>query len=48
VIVEDPTVLLQPWVWAPRTMNLNPDPDAMLPEDFPCSERDAPHVQLRY
>jgi hypothetical protein len=40
VTVEDP-VLLQPWVWEPRTLTRNPDPDAMLREDPPCAEHDA-------
>ena len=47
VIVEDPAVLLEPWVWPPRTMTFNPNPDAILPEDFPCSERDAPYTPVR-
>ena len=47
VIVDDPTVLLEPWVWEPRTMTLNKKPDAMLPEDFPCSEKDAEYTQVR-
>ncbi len=46
VTVEDPEVLLEPWVWAPRTMTLNRKPDAMLPEDFPCSEKDAGFTKL--
>jgi hypothetical protein len=40
VIIDDPVMLDQPWVWAPRTMRLNTNPNAMLPEDYPCSERD--------
>jgi hypothetical protein len=33
VTVEDPEVLVEPWVMAPRTLRLNPDPDAgLLPE----------------
>jgi len=47
VIVEDPTVLLAPWVWEPRMMTFNPDPNAILPEDFPCSERDASYTPVR-
>ena len=41
--VEDP-VMLRPFVMDPRTMNLNPDPNAKLEEDLPCSERDEPHI----
>ena len=47
VIVEDPKVLLEPWVWTPRTMTLNPKPDAMLLEEFPCNERDAAYTPVR-
>ena len=47
VIVEDPKILLEPWVWAPRTMTFNPHPDAMLLEDFPCSERDSAYTEVR-
>ena len=46
VTVEDPTVLLEPWVWEPQQLTLNKNPDAMLEEDYPCSERDAPYVQV--
>jgi hypothetical protein len=37
--VEDP-VFQKPWVWAPRTLRLNPDPQAQFEEDLPCDERD--------
>jgi hypothetical protein len=47
VTVEDPEALLQPWVLTPTTMKLNPDPNAMLPEDSPCSERDEVHTPIR-
>jgi hypothetical protein len=47
VTVEDPEMLVQPWVWAPRTMALNPDPNAMLPEVYPCSERDVQFSAIR-
>ena len=42
--VEDPDVLLEPWTTTPRTVLLNPDPKAVLPESLPCSERDFAHV----
>ena len=33
VTVEDPEVLVEPWVMTPRTMRLNPNPEAgLLPE----------------
>ena len=42
--VEDPDVLLKPWVMNPRVQKLNPDPRAVLPETLPCSERDLSHL----
>ena len=37
VTVEDPEVLLEPWVMTPRTLRLNPNPDAgLLPERGNC------------
>jgi hypothetical protein len=45
--VEDPDVLLKPWVWEPRTVRLNPDPKALLPESLPCSERDHLHYATK-
>jgi hypothetical protein len=37
VTVEDPEVLVEPWVMAPRTMRLLPNPDAgLLPERGNC------------
>jgi hypothetical protein len=41
--VEDPDVLLKPWVMDMVTRRLNPDPKALLPETLACSERDAAH-----
>jgi len=41
--VEDP-VLLRPWVMTPRTVRLNPNPNAVLEEDLPCFERDFQHM----
>src|ERR1041385_4382906 len=43
VTSEDPDGLLKPWVWEPRTVRLNPDAKAVLPESLPCSERDHLH-----
>jgi hypothetical protein len=42
--VLDPDVLIQPWVRNPVTMRLNPNPDTLLAEDLPCSERDRDHI----
>jgi len=42
--VEDPDVLLEPWITTPRVALLNAKPDAMLPESLPCSERDLTHT----
>ena len=37
VTVEDPEVLVEPWVMAPRTLRLNAAPDAgLLPERAHC------------
>jgi hypothetical protein len=51
VIVEDPDVLVEPWVMAPRTLRLNPNPDAgLLPERAYCEvyERENISTQLRH
>jgi hypothetical protein len=42
--VEDPGVLMKPWVMDARTLMLNPDPKAIIEESLPCSERDQPHI----
>jgi hypothetical protein len=42
--VEDPDVLIRPWVMDSHTVRLNPDPMAVLPESPACSERDYPHA----
>ena len=44
VTVEDPKVLMKPWVMNPRTLNLNKDPMALLEENLPCRERDLEHL----
>ena len=41
--VDDP-VLLRPWTMTPRTVRLNPNPNAELEEDLPCFERDLQHM----
>jgi hypothetical protein len=40
VTVEDPTVLLQPWVMDARNLGLNSDPNAYLQEGDQCSQPD--------
>jgi hypothetical protein len=45
--VEDPDVLVKPWVMNQRELRLNPDPKAMLEETLPCSERDLSHLVTR-
>ena len=42
--VEDPDVLLAPFVTEARTLRLNPNPKATLIEDLPCEERDSQHI----
>ncbi len=42
--VDDPDVLLKPWVMNRRVLKLNPNPKAMLEETLPCSERDLSHL----
>ena len=42
--VEDPEVLMKPWVMSPVTLRLNPNPKAFMVEDLPCEERDLQHM----
>jgi len=42
--IDDPDVLLKPWVMNQRIQKLNPDPKAMLPESLPCVEHDLSHL----
>ena len=44
VTVEDPQVLQKPWVWTPRTIQLNTDPKAAFWEDPPCKDEDLAHI----
>ncbi|PYS34235.1 MAG: hypothetical protein DMG14_30030 [Acidobacteria bacterium] len=51
VTVKDPEVLVEPWVMAPRTLQLNPNPDAgLLPERAYCEvyEREDISTQIRH
>jgi hypothetical protein len=45
--VEDPTVLLQPWVMTARDLELNSDPNAYLQEGDQCSQPDPGIVVTR-
>ena len=42
--VEDPVVLMKPWVRNPIVRPLNTDPNATFLEDPPCDERDLEHL----
>ena len=42
--VEDPEYLEEPWMMTPVTRTFNPDPDAFLPEDLPCSTEIDQHI----
>jgi hypothetical protein len=44
VVVEDPQVLQKPWVWAPRMIQLNMEPNAAFWEDPPCKDEDLQHI----
>jgi len=44
VTVEDPELLLEPWVRDEVLVKRNPDPKAEFIEELPCSERDREHI----
>jgi hypothetical protein len=44
VTIEDPNVLLEPWVRNPVTLNRVTDPTAYIIEDYPCNEKDFEHL----
>jgi hypothetical protein len=50
VTVEDPEVLLEPWVMTTRQLRLNPNPNASLPEGQPCHDYDRANMvtQIRH
>jgi hypothetical protein len=51
VTVEDPDVLVEPWVMTRRTLTLNPNPEArILPERGNCEVCETKHIssQIRY
>jgi hypothetical protein len=45
--VEDPEVLLEPWTMNPVTRTLDARPNAFVPEDLPCEERDGEHLATK-
>jgi hypothetical protein len=47
VIVEDPEVLVQPWVMNPRVLQLNTDPNAFIPEGDPCRDYDQANMSSK-
>lgn len=44
VTVEDPDVLLQPWVLDPRQLRLNTNRNALIPEGAPCRDYDSQNL----
>ena len=51
VTVDDPEVLVEPWVMTPRTLTLNPNPDAgLLPERGNCEVYETKNIssQIRH
>jgi hypothetical protein len=51
VIVEDPEVLVEPWVMTPRTLRLNPNSEAgLLPERGNCEVYELKNItsQIRH
>ena len=47
VTVDDPQVLLQPWVMNQRVLKLNPNPKATIFEEGPCRNYDLEIVSSR-
>jgi hypothetical protein len=50
VTVEDPEVLVEPWVMNTRRLQLNTNPNAHLPEGQPCRDYDRENMvtQIRH
>jgi hypothetical protein len=44
VTIEDPNVLMEPWVRNPVSLKLVTDPNAIIIEDYPCHEKDFEHL----
>ena len=47
VTVDDPQVLLKPWVMTPKVLKLNADPDATIHEGDPCRDYDQSNMAPR-
>jgi len=47
VTVDDPEVLLQPWVMSPKVLKLNSDPHAYIHEGDPCRDYDQSNMASR-
>jgi hypothetical protein len=47
VTVEDPVVLLEPWVMTPRQLRLNTDPGVRISEGSPCKDVDSDNMVLK-
>ena len=47
VTVDDPQVLLHPWVMDQRVLKLNPNPKATILEQAPCRDTDLGNVSIR-
>jgi len=47
VTVDDPQVLLHPWVMNQRVLKLNPNPKATITEEAPCRDTDLGNVSIR-
>jgi len=45
--VDDPEVLMEPWTMNPIVRELDPRPNAFVPEDLPCEERDSQHFKSK-
>ena len=43
-VADDPTVLMEPWKLTPATLLKNPNPNATIPEETPCMERDSHEI----
>jgi hypothetical protein len=44
---EDPDYFLQPYTTSPATLRINNDPQAVIDEALPCSERDLAHLTTK-
>jgi hypothetical protein len=44
VTIDDPEAFLEPWVWNPWYLRVDPDPDAAIREQAPCKDYDRAHL----